>query len=183
VNQVDEWRRVRADATRHQFEAMHPYAFLVSAPRGRGTGDFSPLSKQIEFRTVTHDKGVSSKGVSSVTPSPATISVAPYGSDERVVLALIKAATNPFPERISIGRAPNCDLVIRDPSVSKLHGHFREIRRDSAVFTDAKSSNGTRIDGTNVEPGEPVEIGRQSLVVLGRVRLMLLSPADVYDWL
>jgi hypothetical protein len=177
VNQVEEWRRVRADATRPQFEAMHPYAFLVSAPRGRNTGDFSPLAKQIEFRTVTHDKA------SSVTPSPALLGAMPSGLDERVVLALIKGATNPFPERISIGRAPNCDLVIRDPSVSKLHGHFREVGRDSAVFTDAKSSNGTRIDGSAVEPGEPVEIQRQSLVVLGRVRLLLLSAADVYEWL
>jgi hypothetical protein len=104
-------------------------------------------------------------------------------SDERVVVNLIKAASNPFPERISVGRAPNCDVVIRDPSVSKLHGHFREVRSDSAVFTDAKSSNGTRVDGSLVEPGEPVEILRQGLVVLGRVRLVLMSAADVYDWL
>jgi hypothetical protein len=73
--------------------------------------------------------------------------------------------------------------VIRDPSISKLHGHFRDVRPDSAVFTDAKSSNGTRIDGNLVEPGEPVEIQRQGLLVLGRVRLLLLSAADVYDWL
>jgi pSer/pThr/pTyr-binding forkhead associated (FHA) protein len=100
-----------------------------------------------------------------------------------VIVVLKKAASNPFPERISIGRAPNCDVVIRDPSVSKLHGHFRDVQADSAIFTDAKSSNGTRIDGNFVEAGVAVELQRQSLIVLGRVRLLLVSAADVYDWL
>src|SRR5688572_2339918 len=39
------------------------------------------------------------------------------------VLALKKAPGNPYPDRISVGRARNCDVVMRDPSVSKLHGH------------------------------------------------------------
>lgn len=154
---------------------MYSYAFLVSAPRGRASGDVTPDAKTIEFRTVTHEK-VSP----SVTLSPPAPSARPA---ERIIVALIKAAANPFPERISIGRAPNCDVVIREPSISKLHGHFRDVGPHSAVFTDAKSSNGTRIDGNLVEPGAPVEIQQQSLVVLGRVRLVLLSAADVYDWL
>jgi pSer/pThr/pTyr-binding forkhead associated (FHA) protein len=73
--------------------------------------------------------------------------------------------------------------VIRDPSVSKLHGHFRDVRSDSAVFSDAKSSNGTRVDGNPVEPGVGIEIQRESIITLGRVRLSLLTAADVYDWL
>jgi len=148
---------------------MYPWAFLVSARR-IGTGDFTPLAKATEFRTVTH-----AQVTPSMTPSG--------GPDERVVVALTKAAGNPFPERISIGRAPNCDVVIRDPSVSKLHGHFRDVRADAAVFTDAKSANGTRIDGNVLEPGIAVEIQRQCVMTFGRVRLLLLSAADVYDWL
>jgi pSer/pThr/pTyr-binding forkhead associated (FHA) protein len=171
VNQVEEWSRVRAAATRPQFEAMYPWAFLVSTLR-RGTGDYTPLAKTIEFRTMTDDRLTRSRPP-SLTPS-GTPSITPHaalmgGSDERVIVVLTKAAGNPFPERISIGRAPNCDVVIRDSSISKLHGHFRDVRVDSAVFTDAKSSNGTRVDGDPVEAGVAIEI--------------LRTAADVYDWL
>jgi hypothetical protein len=54
---------------------------------------------------------------------------------------------------------------------------------ESAVFTDAKSSNGTRIDGQVALPGAAVELRKQGLITLGRVRLQLLSAGDVYDWL
>jgi hypothetical protein len=124
----------------------------------------------MEFRTVTHER--------------ANWSLAPpIGSTDPIVLALAKSPSNPFPERISIGRAPNCDVVLREPSISKLHGHFRDVQYDRAIFTDAKSANGTRLDGTTVEPGVAVEIHRHCIVELGRVRLLLLSAADLYDWL
>jgi hypothetical protein len=169
VTHVDEWRRIRAAASAAQFAAMYPCAFLVSSTRS-GTNDYTPLAKAVEFRTVTHEQ-------------PPAKQTASSDADERVVLALRKAPSNPFPDRISIGRARNCDVVIRDPSVSKLHGHFRDVLPESAVFTDAKSSNGTRVDGQPVEPGVAVKIERQSIVTLGRVQLVLLSATDVYDWL
>ncbi|MEY4578330.1 MAG: hypothetical protein RL701_3033 [Pseudomonadota bacterium] len=102
---------------------------------------------------------------------------------QTLVVPLRKASGNPFPDRISVGRAVNCDVVIRDPSISKLHGHFRDVGLDAAVFTDAKSSNGTRIDGVVVPPGVTVRIERHGLITLGRVRLQLVTAIDVYDWL
>jgi hypothetical protein len=39
---------------------------------------------------------------------------------------LIKAPNNPYSDRISLGRARNCDVVLRNPSVSKLHAHIRK---------------------------------------------------------
>ena len=98
-------------------------------------------------------------------------------------IPLKKAPGNPFPDRISVGRAPNCDIVFRDPSVSKLHGHFRDVTADSAVFTDAKSANGTRLNSVAMVSGEAIEVKSFSYLTLGRVRVQLLSSADVYDWL
>lgn len=178
VNQVEAWRRTRDANTRPQFEAMYPWAFLVSARR-RGTGDYTPLVRATEFRTLTHDR-INLSGASSITPNGSEL---PTPADERVIVVLKKLETNPFPERISVGRANNCDVVIRDPSVSKLHGHFRDVQADSAIFTDAKSSNGTRIDGNPAEAGVSVAVQRQSIIVLGRVRLTLLTASEVYDWL
>jgi hypothetical protein len=187
VSQVDEWRRIRDAATRLQFEAMYPWAFLVSA-RSRGTGDYTPLAKATEFRTLTHERALSAPPASA--PPGASNSITPAGttagstsSDERVIAVLQKAAGNPFPDRISVGRANNCDVVIRDPSVSKLHGHFRDVTPDSAIFTDARSSNGTKIDGNPVEPGVGILVHSQAIIVLGRVRLTLMTASEVYDWL
>src|SRR5262245_5971398 len=42
-----------------------------------------------------------------------------------LVAPLVKRQGNPYPDRISIGRARNCDVVITDASVSKLHAHVR----------------------------------------------------------
>jgi hypothetical protein len=103
--------------------------------------------------------------------------------DALLVLPLVKVAGHPFPERISVGRATNCDLVIRDASVSKLHGHFRDVTGETAVYTDAKSSNGTRLDGTLILPGTSTEVRRQAILSFGRVPLMFMSASDVYDWL
>jgi hypothetical protein len=152
--------------TRDDFVALHPYAFLVSAT---SSSQSMPFLKPTEFRTVTHREQLKS--------------AASNLEESLLVLPLRKLAGNPFPERISIGRATNCDLVIRDASVSKLHGHFRDVTATSAVFTDAKSSNGTRLDGTLVQPGIPAEIHLQSLISFGRVALMFLGASDVYDWL
>jgi pSer/pThr/pTyr-binding forkhead associated (FHA) protein len=172
VSNIDEWRRIRSITNRSDFVALHPYVFLVSAPE-RGTAEFTPLTKPTEFRTVTHKQDVALPQRGQALQPPET----------PLILPLRKADGHPFPERISIGRANNCDLVIRDPSVSKLHGHFRDVGPESALFTDAKSANGTRVDGTQIKPGEAIEIRRHALLSFGRVQLMLISAEDAYDWL
>ncbi len=40
------------------------------------------------------------------------------------VFSMVKAARNPWVERISVGRARNNDIVLPHKSVSKLHAHF-----------------------------------------------------------
>ena len=130
----------------------------------------TPVVRPTEFRTVTHKEFNASKvdGPSLETP---------------LVLPLRKGEGRPFPERISVGRATNCDVVIRDASVSKLHGHFRDVTMDKALFTDAKSSNGTRLDGTLIQAGAAAEISTDTLLTFGRVQLVFMAPGDVYDWL
>jgi len=172
VSIIDEWRRVRAITTRNDFVALHPHVFLVSAPE-RGTAEFTPLTKPTEFRTVTHKADAPLPLRGPLLQLPET----------PLILPLRKSEGHPFPERISIGRATNCDVVIRDPSVSKLHGHFRDVGPESACFTDARSANGSRVDGVLIKPGEAIELRQHALLSVGRVQLMLISAADAYDWL
>jgi hypothetical protein len=170
---VEHWNKDRASGTRDQFRARHPYAFLVWSPsfRSRQTGS-RPSVQQLAFHTQVHGPETKLVPVTSNT-----------GNDEVMILPLIKAPGSPFPDRVSVGRAPNCDIVVRDSSVSKLHGHFREITASSAVFTDAKSANGTTLDGVKLPPGVATPMGEFSQISLGRVRLRLLSSGAVYDWL
>ncbi|HTU58032.1 MAG TPA: hypothetical protein VMF89_06355, partial [Polyangiales bacterium] len=74
-----------------------------------------------EFRTVTH-KEYNTKSLDA--PS----------LELPLILPLRKGEGRPFPERISVGRATNCDVVIRDASISKLHGHFRDVSQELAFF-------------------------------------------------
>jgi hypothetical protein len=68
-----------------------------------------------------------------------------------------------------IGRAPECELVLRDSTVSRRHA--RLTARDGVlVLTDLGSTNGTRVNGHRVTEvvlgaGDRVQIGETSLVV------------------
>ncbi len=70
-----------------------------------------------------------------------------------------------------VGRAEQADVRLDDASVSKQHVRLR-VRLDGGVtVVDLGSRNGTRLDGraltdeTPLEPGEPLEIGRSTLVL------------------
>jgi hypothetical protein len=169
---AEQWRRALEGVTRASFVTQHPYAFLVWVPSLNPHVTPPARNQQLGFHTQVH--GSQTKEI--VQASTAS-------SDEVLVIPLKKAPENPFPERISVGRAPNCDIVFREPSVSKLHGHFRDVSADSAVFMDAKSANGTRLNGAVMAAGAGIEVKSFSYLIFGRIRVQLLASADVYDWL
>src|SRR4051812_43525910 len=68
------------------------------------------------------------------------------------VLLVRKAEGNPYPDRISVGRARNCDVSIRDPSVSKLHAHFKVRDGGGYELVDLDSQNGTCVNGRPLAP-------------------------------
>jgi len=73
---------------------------------------------------------------------------------------LVKRPGNPFPKFVSIGRAPNNDLVFAVESVSKFHGYFTNDGSEWAL-TDYRSTNGTQLNGKKLEPAvaTPVKSG------------------------
>lgn len=97
------------------------------------------------------------------------------------VCEVVKRQGNPFPERISVGRANNCDVVLRFPFVSKLHAHF--VAGDGAGLrvADHRSANGTTARGRVVAAGEAVDIHSGDWIGIGPLRLQLLDASDLYD--
>jgi hypothetical protein len=98
------------------------------------------------------------------------------------VSAVRKRRGNPFPDRISVGRARNCDVVLRYSYVSKLHAHFLlgnpELTMEAQTqitLVDQKSHNGSAVNGHPLEAGRPVPVENGDEIVLGSLRLRLMN--------
>jgi hypothetical protein len=70
---------------------------------------------------------------------------------------------------VTIGRAPDNALVLRDARVSRHHGRL-QARRGTLVFTDLGSTNGSRVNGIRVDEialglGDRLQLGDHVLVV------------------
>ena len=68
-----------------------------------------------------------------------------------------------------IGRAPECELVLKDSQVSRRHARLHA-RNGVLVLTDLGSTNGTRVNGHRVTEmvlgaGDRIEIGATRIVV------------------
>ena len=97
------------------------------------------------------------------------------------VLGVAKAPGRPYPDRISVGRARNCDLVVRDPSVSKLHAHFRMRENGKFDLVDLDSTAGTRINGIQLPPNKPEPVWPGDSVAFGNVGVWLLDAGALFD--
>jgi hypothetical protein len=81
-------------------------------------------------------------------------------------------------EGLVIGRNPDCDLVVMDPTVSRRHA---ELRRENGrwILADLGSSNGTRVNGWRVRRAT-VGIGDE--LMLGGQRLVFARPRSPRPW-
>lgn len=97
-------------------------------------------------------------------------------------LAFVRKGTrNPFGLMVTIGRAANNDVVVPDGGVSKFHAYI-QAAGETYRLSDARSRNGTAIDGTPVPPGFPATLRSGARVLLGdSVVLVFLAPADLYE--
>ena len=63
-----------------------------------------------------------------------------------------------------IGRGRNCDIVLADHSVSRLHAEIRHTETGTLMLHDLEALNGvfvneTRIDALQLREGDAIEIG------------------------
>jgi hypothetical protein len=92
-----------------------------------------------------------------------------------------KAPENPYPDRISVGRAPNRDVVLRDATVSKLHAYFLVRPGGGFELLDLGAPNGTYLNGLSLPPNEarPVAVG--DVVQFGRVECDVVDAGLLHD--
>jgi hypothetical protein len=108
----------------------------------------------------------------------------PHGKDlpddvDLEVYPLTKKPGASFPDRITIGRTTNNDVVVPDTSVSRLHAY---VRRDPAgwVVVDAGSKNGSWLRGEPLEARKDRALASRAVLRLGDVELTFYTAADLY---
>ncbi len=96
---------------------------------------------------------------------------------------IAKSKNSPYRERISVGRAPNCDIVLRYASVSKLHGYFHEAPGGQLEFVDVGSPVGTRLNGKALQPNKATTVAVGDVLVIGRVVTRVSDSRAIWDLL
>jgi hypothetical protein len=105
------------------------------------------------------------------------------------LLRIGKSYRNPWKGRISVGRTSNNDLIVRHPSVSKLHAHFvLEGGRSEAgggtttlQLADVGSSNGTCKNGHKLPPRELRAVTSGDVLHFGDVRCELWDASGLHE--
>lgn len=95
------------------------------------------------------------------------------------VYPLAKKPGASFPDRITIGRTGNNDVVLADTSVSRLHAYIR--RGNSGwVVADAGSKNGSWLAGVALDARREHPLPSRALLRFGDVDVTFYTAADLY---
>jgi hypothetical protein len=147
--------------------------FLASAApaalvRHRSGFDDQPVSG---VHTLTLDREIE-QTLPAGRESPAVES-------ELELFPLTKKPGASFPDRITIGRTGNNDIVIPDGSVSRLHAY---VRRDGSrwLVADAGSKNGSWLGGAVLAARKETSLASRAELRIGDVDLIFYVAADLF---
>lgn len=80
-----------------------------------------------------------------------------------------------------MGRALNCDISLRDATVSKLHAHISAADPRALRLVDLGAANGTYVNGGALVPNEPRILVRGDMLQFGSVLCELADAGEAYD--
>jgi hypothetical protein len=158
-----------ADALQHKrdgFERIYPHPFLLLK-----------VAAQVQ---TSEDWSFQTRIISATAPRAGQRSVLKESAAIYRVLPLVKDAGNPWPERISLGRARNNDVVLADSSVSKLHGHYTWDKQGGMFLTDTNSRNGIIVQGEKLAPNVRAQVHFGDTVVFGSIHTTFVSAVQLF---
>lgn len=172
-------------STVEMFEERWPGYFLLGQWPRTGSSE----QQRIEFTTgvINIDRSELRQAAKENRIDPRG-EISTYKPGVTFLQHLKKSARNTWIDWISVGRAGNNDVVIRHPSVSKLHARFHVegernlegVKVGDYWITDVKSTYGTRVGGNQLEPSEPHQLKNGDYVVFGQVGCIFLDSAGLY---
>jgi len=153
-------RELRVDAkslARGEFEERHGRAFLLLSAAELAAA--SPTITEVRLDGDARPRAESTAGLS-------------------LVVFAVRRNGRSASHLITVGRAPDNDVVVPDVSISRFHAFVKEDRAGRWVVQDAGSTNGTTVNGHSVPRqghGPPVELSSGDDVRLGQVELTFLD--------
>jgi hypothetical protein len=127
---------VRAHARQETYAFVGPVQVEINADEGVGVGEFLVASEIAE------------------APGGVAVGSLSLPDGSRIVVG---------EEPVTIGRLPECDIILGDPNVSRRHAEIRR-RGNGFVVVDLGSTNGTRVNGAGVKErqladGDQITVG------------------------
>lgn len=92
--------------------------------------------------------------------------------------AVYKSDRNLFESKVTIGRAKNNDIIIRERKISKLHSQFIP-DADGHQLVDMGSSNGTVVDGIKLKEGKPFRLKSGHRIAVWRYIFEFVEPEEL----
>lgn len=80
-----------------------------------------------------------------------------------------------FPVTLTAGRTAGNDVWICDSTVSRLHARITISSDGNHIIEDANSSNGTRVHGMRLTPGQRLLLANRDLLALGTVAMLFVD--------
>ncbi len=161
MERIERYKRFALECDELDFVQRFPHSFLVKRPTAPPR---QQNQEDLRFTFATMTAKVDDEIFASIWQ----------------VVPVVKREGNPFPERLSIGRATNCDLVVRLPFISKVHAHLLLKPDGRLELVDNQASNGTFHNHRQLRPGEAREVQPGDVISLGKLKLDLLTSAGFY---
>lgn len=154
---------------------------------GRSRDEFIAEVKVPILVQTTEPEGADKKAESSV-PRFGTMSMNKenlvFTEAGLYVFPLRKQATNAFGMMVTVGRAANNDIVLPYDGISKFHAYFSNLG-GNWVLVDAKSTNGTFLEGRRLNPDvkEKIDASRPATEVgfSTAINCRLYAPDAFFD--
>jgi len=168
VESLDTLRDLAERVGKAKFSAERAALWLVKIPLlGTAAAESEKTEKQLQYKTQHVSLNLRSTEAAFARMGWA--------------VEVKKRPGKPFPERITIGRAPNGDVVLRFGYISKLHAYFQVTEQGEMFLHDHNSANGTAANGTALMSGAPVRIQAGDVLEFGALRVQVMSAANLYD--
>jgi hypothetical protein len=185
------WREIR-EGSRDDFALMHQSSHFLAVALTQGPDD----AELVEGLGLIHSESRSERPMKALpfkTKAQRNAqSLAPRANGSSLGIHLMDRdcrvfevgkrgdLSSAYPNRISIGRASNKDIVLRHTSVSKFHAWFGVDDSGDLYLTDAGSTNHTFVNGKPLDPRAPEPVPPGTLVRFGSIDALVADAPGLW---